>query len=91
MTYPPTDPTGAASPVLRGADLLAESLVTAGVDTIFGVPGDTGVTFYDALSTRTDRLRHVLARDERHAASMADAFGDRAQHPLLELGVNGQR
>jgi acetolactate synthase-1/2/3 large subunit len=59
---------------LRGADLLADSLVASGIDTIFGVPGDTGVVFYDALYTRTDRLRHVLARDERHAAAMADAF-----------------
>lgn len=60
--------------VVNGADLLAESLIAGGIDTIFGVPGDTGVVFYDALYRRTDRLRHVLARDERHAASMADAF-----------------
>ena len=59
---------------LRGADLLAEALIAAGVDTLFGVPGDTGVAFYDALYTRQDRLRHVLARDERHAGAMADAY-----------------
>jgi acetolactate synthase-1/2/3 large subunit len=59
---------------LRGADLLAEALIAGGVDTLFGVPGDTGVVFYDALSARSHRLRHVLARDERHAATMADAY-----------------
>ncbi|RIK15220.1 MAG: hypothetical protein DCC50_08770 [Acidobacteria bacterium] len=59
---------------VRGADVLAESLIGLGVETIFGVPGDTGVVFYDALNSRTDRLRHVLARDERHAAAMADGF-----------------
>jgi acetolactate synthase I/II/III large subunit len=58
----------------RGADLLVEALVRAGVRELFGVPGDTGVTFYDALSTRTDDIRHILARDERHAAAMADAY-----------------
>src|ERR1700722_2387518 len=65
-----------AEPVsrLRGADLLAEALIAAGIDTLFRVPGDTGVTFYDALYTRQDRLRHVLARDERHAGAMADAY-----------------
>lgn len=59
---------------LRGADLLAEALISAGIDTLFGVPGDTGVVFYDALYARQDRLRHVLARDERHAGAMADAY-----------------
>lgn len=59
---------------VRGADLLAEALIGLGVETIFGVPGDTGVVFYDALNSVSDRLRHVLARDERHAAAMADGF-----------------
>jgi acetolactate synthase-1/2/3 large subunit len=59
---------------LRGADLLAEALIAAGIDTLFGVPGDTGIAFYDALHSRQDRLRHVLARDERHAGAMADAY-----------------
>ena len=58
----------------RGADILAECLIDAGVDLIFGVPGDTGVVFYDALYQRTDQLRHILARDERHAAFMADGY-----------------
>lgn len=59
---------------IRGADLLAESLYQAGVTTIFGLPGDTGVAFYDALYKASDRIRHILTRDERHAASMADAY-----------------
>ncbi|WP_256839739.1 thiamine pyrophosphate-binding protein [Ornithinimicrobium faecis] len=59
---------------VRGADILAESLIGLGVDTIFGVPGDTGVVFYDALYAVPDQLRHVLARDERHAAAMADGY-----------------
>lgn len=64
-----------ASPTAtRGADVLVDSLYEAGVRTIFGVPGDTGVVFYDALHAATDRIRHVLVRDERHAAKMADAF-----------------
>jgi acetolactate synthase-1/2/3 large subunit len=57
-----------------GADLLVECLVRLGVSTLFGVPGDTGVSFYDALYKRTGDIRHVLARDERNAAYMADAY-----------------
>jgi len=58
----------------RGADILAETLISAGVRHIFGVPGDTGIVFYDALYSRTDRITHILARDERHAGFMADGY-----------------
>lgn len=62
------------SPSPRGADLLVRALVDAGVRHVFGVPGDTGVVFYDALHDARDEIRHVLARDERHAAYMADGY-----------------
>lgn len=58
----------------NGAELLVEALIASGVEVIFGVPGDTGIAFYDALHARQAEIRHVLARDERSAASMADAF-----------------
>ncbi len=57
-----------------GAEMLAECLCLAGIDIIFGLSGDTGVIFYDALYHRRDRIRHVMAHDERHAAYMADAY-----------------
>ncbi len=57
-----------------GAQILVESLHRSGVDTIFGLPGDTGVAFYDALFDAGERIRHILARDERSAAMMADAY-----------------
>lgn len=60
--------------LVSGSELLVRTLVAHGVTDIFGVPGDTGIAFYDALYRRADRIRHVLARDERHAAYMADAY-----------------
>src|SRR5579875_45207 len=72
MTMPGETVTGPAAQ--RGADVLAGSLIAAGVRTLFGVPGDTGVTFYDALRRRASEIRHVLMRDERHAAAAADAY-----------------
>lgn len=59
---------------MTGADLLVDSLIGHGIETLFGLPGDTGVNFYDALSRRPDALVHVLARDERHAGYMADGY-----------------
>ncbi|MFS8096761.1 thiamine pyrophosphate-binding protein [Lentzea alba] len=58
----------------NGAELLVDALVRHGVDTVFGFPGDTSIAFYDVLLRRADEIRHVLARDERHAGFMADAY-----------------
>lgn len=57
-----------------GAEILVESLCRAGVEVIFGLSGDTGVALYDALYHRRDEVRHVMTRDERNAAYMADAY-----------------
>ena len=59
---------------MRGADVLVEMLVGYGVDVVFGVPGDTNVPFYEALNGASDRIRHVMARDERSSGFMADAY-----------------
>lgn len=50
-----------------------------------------GVGVYDALYHRTDAVRHVLGRDERHAAAMADALhrAKSTQTPLyLDIPVS---
>jgi acetolactate synthase-1/2/3 large subunit len=71
----------------RGADLLVECLVRAGVARLFGVPGDTGVVLYDALYHRSRDITHVLARDERHAAAMADGYA-RARNTVGVVAVS---
>jgi acetolactate synthase-1/2/3 large subunit len=58
---------------LTGAEAVVEMLRAHGVDTIFGLCGDTSLPFYDALA-RSGSIRHVLTRDERHAAYMADGY-----------------
>ncbi|HEY1288785.1 MAG TPA: thiamine pyrophosphate-binding protein [Burkholderiales bacterium] len=58
---------------LTGADAVVEMLKAHGVEVIFGLCGDTSLPLYDALA-RTASIRHVLTRDERHAAYMADGY-----------------
>ncbi|MDH7639317.1 thiamine pyrophosphate-binding protein [Sphingomonas sp. MAHUQ-71] len=41
---------------------------------VFGLCGDTSLPFYDALCRLEHGIEHVLTRDERHAAYMADAY-----------------
>jgi acetolactate synthase-1/2/3 large subunit len=58
---------------LTGAEAVVEMLRAHGVDTIFGLCGDTSLPLYDALA-RLGSIRHILTRDERHAAYMADGY-----------------
>ena len=46
--------------MLKGSQILLESLINQGVDTIFGYPGGSIMPVYDALYDYTDRLRHIL-------------------------------
>ena len=59
---------------LSGAEAVVEMLKAHGVETIFGLCGDTSLPFYDALARLPHGMRHVLTRDERSAAYMADGY-----------------
>ncbi|MGB8813229.1 MAG: thiamine pyrophosphate-binding protein [Paracoccaceae bacterium] len=55
-------------------DLVAEMLAQYGVEFVFGMPGGQTTALHDGISRRTDRIRHILMRDERNAAYAADAY-----------------
>src|SRR5882762_7658864 len=59
---------------LTGAEAVVEMLKAHGVEVIFGLCGDTSLPLYDALAGSPFPLKHVLTRDERHAAYMADGY-----------------
>ncbi len=58
----------------NGAHALVQVLAESGVSHIFGLPGDTGMAFYDALNAAQGSITHVMTRDERSAGFMADAY-----------------
>ena len=59
---------------LTGAEAVVEMLKAHGVEILFGLCGDTSLPFYDALARLPHGMRHVLTRDERSAAYMADGY-----------------
>ncbi|MGE5215385.1 MAG: thiamine pyrophosphate-binding protein [Chloroflexota bacterium] len=59
---------------LTGAEAVVEMLKIHGIEILFGLCGDTSLPFYDALARLPHGMRHVLARDERSAAYMADGY-----------------
>ena len=60
---------------MNTAQVLVALLKEYRVEYIFGVPGDTSMSLYDAFYEARDEITHVLARDERGASFMADAKG----------------
>ncbi len=57
-----------------GSQILIETLVEQGVDTVFGYPGGQAINIYDELYKNSDRIRHVLAAHEQGAAHAADGY-----------------
>ncbi len=74
---------------LDGGQLVVEMLKAYGVRYVFGVPGDTGLAFYDALRDAQGEITHVLARDERSAAYMADVYARVSFRPGVCEGPSG--
>lgn len=59
---------------ITGADALVRMLQLNGVRHVFGLCGDTSLPFYDALARLDHGITHILTRDERSAAYMADGY-----------------
>ncbi len=51
------------------------------VEVVFGVPGDTSLAPYEAIHDAFPKIRHIMARDERSAGFMADAYARIACKP----------
>ena len=55
-------------------DILVETLIEWGVDTVFGIPGDGINGIIEALRTRQDRIRFIQVRHEESAAFAACGY-----------------
>ena len=59
---------------VTGGEAFARMLQLHGVKHIFGLCGDTSLPFYDAMYRLDHGMQHILTRDERSAAYMADGY-----------------
>jgi len=57
------------------ADILVDTMIKWGVDTVFGIPGDGINGIMESLRVRQDRIRFFQVRHEEAAAFMACAYG----------------
>ncbi len=59
---------------ITGADAVMRSLISEGIDTIFGYPGGAIMPIYDALMDHNEKIRHILTRHEQGAIHAAQGY-----------------
>lgn len=70
-----------------GGQLIVDALEVHGVDTIFGVPGESYLAVLDALHDSS--IRFIINRQEGGAAFMADAYGKMTGQPGICFVTRG--
>jgi acetolactate synthase-1/2/3 large subunit len=71
-----------------GARALVDTLVSLGVEVVFGYPGGAVLPIYDALFAER-RLRHVLVRHEQAAVHAAEGYARSSGKPGVVLVTSG--
>lgn len=84
MTSAPTP-----APDSIGGHLLADALLAQGVDTIYGVPGESYLAVLDGLWRHREAIRFVICRQEGGAAFMADATAKLTGKPGVVMVTRG--
>ncbi|WP_147127108.1 acetolactate synthase large subunit [Shimia ponticola] len=75
------------SNTVNGGTLLVQCLIEAGVDTVFGVPGEETTEIMEAIAASD--IEFVLARNEQGAAFMASVHGRLTGQPGVCLATLG--
>ena len=78
-----------ANRAYTGGDALVATLLDHGVDTAFGVPGESYLAVLEALRAAQDRLRFVITRHESGATFAACAYARLARKPGVAFVTRG--
>lgn len=74
---------------ISGADILIESLVRNGGDTIFAYPGGCSMPLHQALTRRRDRIRTILPRHEQGGSFAAQGVSRTTDQVGLCMATSG--
>ncbi|HBK58993.1 MAG TPA: biosynthetic-type acetolactate synthase large subunit [Spirochaetaceae bacterium] len=75
--------------VMTGAQIVIETLLEHGVDTIFGYPGGSVIHIYDELYKRRNELRHYTTCHEQGAVHAADGYARVTGKPGIVFATSG--
>ncbi|MDR1002708.1 MAG: biosynthetic-type acetolactate synthase large subunit [Oscillospiraceae bacterium] len=59
---------------MSGAEIIVNTLISHGVDEVFGYPGGSVLHLYDALYQNREHIRHYITCHEQGAAHAADGY-----------------
>ncbi|MDO5695642.1 MAG: biosynthetic-type acetolactate synthase large subunit [Eubacteriales bacterium] len=74
---------------ISGAEIIVNTLIDQGVDTIFGYPGGAVLNIYDALYDYEDEIRHIMTSHEQGAAHAADGYARSTGKTGVVLATSG--
>ena len=72
-----------------GGHVIVEALVAQGVDTVFGVPGESFLAALDGFHEHREHIRFIACRQEGGAAYMAEAVGKLTGRPGVCIVTRG--
>ena len=78
----------AATPELRGAEILVKALQAEQVKYVWGYPGGAVLHIYDAFF-KQDTIQHVLVRHEQAAVHAADGYARATGKPGVCFTITG--
>ena len=81
--------TPSSTPARPAGHALVEALIAQGVDTVFGVPGESFLAALDGFYEQRERIRFVACRHEGGATYMAEAHGKLTGRPGLCFVTRG--
>ena len=81
--------TATSSPARPAGHALIEALIAQGVDTAFGVPGESFLAALDGFYEHRERIRFIACRHEGGAAYMAEAQGKLSGRPGICFVTRG--
>src|SRR6186713_3258364 len=73
----------------NGADILVQSLINHGVDTIFAYPGGASMPLHQSLTKYADKLRTILPRHEQGGAFAAQGYARSTGKPGVCMATSG--
>ena len=72
-----------------GARAVIESLLSEGIDTIYGYPGGAIMPVYDELYKYEDKINHVLVRHEQGAVHAAQGYARVSEKTGVAISTSG--
>jgi acetolactate synthase-1/2/3 large subunit len=72
-----------------GSDILVQSLINHGIDTVFAYPGGASMPIHQSLTRFQNKIRTILPRHEQGGGFMAEGFSRSTGRPSVCIATSG--